>query len=303
MAKSYLQSAEESSVFLNPVPLEGDKDKKGERVGTGPLREARFIDIERINPDPNQPRKKFDENALESLAESIRELGEIIDPLTVEYDDRDDIFRIISGERRFRAAKLVGLERLPCILKDVDEKKRLLFQLVANLQREEITPLEESSGYKALKDKFGYSQQKVAEVLNKSKSHVSQILGLQRLAPSAIEIVQTSELSKEVLIQASKEKAPEKQVKILKKASSEGQTVKQIREDRIVGTSSSPEDVHNKPDPDVKAFKKWNWTPQDGSFVIFVQFKEKQNETEKVQVIRAAIEETHKHIMTLIHEN
>jgi len=226
MHKNYFQNAEERSVFLSPVSTDGEMDKKGERANTSPLREAKFIDIERIKRDPDQPRKTFVKETLESLAESIMELGGIIDPLTAEYDEKQDTFRIISGERRYRAAKMVGLERLPCIVKEVDEKQRLLVQLIANLQRENITPLEESAGIKALIEKYGYSQAQVSKFLNKSKSYISQILGLERLSNTAREIVQTSELSKEVQIQASKEKEPEKQAEILRKASEEGKTVK-----------------------------------------------------------------------------
>ena len=296
MGKSYLQSAEVSSAFLNPVPLEGDEYRKGERVDTAPLREARFINIERVKPDPDQPRKKFNQDSLECLAESIRELGEIIDPLTVEYDEQEDIFRIISGERRFRAAKMVGLERLPCILKEVDDKKRILLQLIANLQRENITPLEETAGIRTLIEKFGYSQTQAAKILNKSKSYVSQTLGLERLTPPAKEIVQTSELSKEALIQASREKDPEKQVKILKKASSEGQTIKQIREDLIDGNSSSDEGVSKKSNNPQKSFKKWTWAPKHKHFVITIQFKGKQNVSDKAHLIRAALEEASNHL-------
>jgi len=296
MGKSYLQSAEASSAFLNPVPLQGDEYRKGERQDTAPFREARFINIERIKPDPDQPRKNFDQDSLECLAESIRELGEIIDPLTVEYDEKEDIFRIISGERRFRAAKMVGLERLPCILKDVDDKKRILLQLIANLQRENITPLEETAGIRTLIEKFGYSQTQAAKILNKSKSYISQTLGLERLTPSAKEIIQTSELSKEALIQASREKDPEKQVKILKKASSEGQTVRQIREDLIEGDSSSDEGVSKKSNSTQKSFKKWTWTPEHKGFVITIQFKGKQNTSDKAHLIRAALEEASNHL-------
>jgi len=293
MAKSYLQSAEESSAFLNPVPHEGDKDKKGEREDTAPLREARFIDIERIKPDPNQPRKIFDENALESLAESIKELGEIIDPLTVEYDDQEDFFRIISGERRYRAAKLVGMERLPCILKDVDEKKRLLFQLVANLQREEITPLEESAGIRTLIEKFNYSQVQTAKVLNKSKSYVSQILGLERLTPPAKEIVQTSELSKEILIQASKEKGPQKQLDFLNKASEGGKTVRQIRKEKN-GTES---DIKKQiPTSNNQRFQEWIWSPKDGRFIITIRFSHEQKGENKIKLVRDSLEKTLLHL-------
>ncbi|MBI9077079.1 MAG: ParB/RepB/Spo0J family partition protein [Desulfatibacillum sp.] len=295
MGKSYLQSAEASSAFLNPVPLQGDEYRKGERQDTVPFREARFINIERVKPDPDQPRKNFDQDSLERLAESIRELGEIIDPLTVEYDEKEDIFRILSGERRFRAAKLVGLETLPCILKEVDDKKRILLQLIANLQRENITPLEETAGIRTLIEKYGYSQTQAAKILNKSRSYVSQTLGLERLTPPAKEIVQTSELSKEALIQASREKDPEKQVKILKKASSEGQTVRQIRED-LIGGNSPDENPLKKRDSTQKSFKKWTWTPEHKGFVITIQFKGKQNTSEKAHLIRAALEEASNHL-------
>ena len=130
MPKSFSQDAEERSVFLTPVEMAGQKGRKRDRMCTSPLREAKLIDIERIEPDPAQPRKSFVSNTLESLAESIREVGGIIDPLTVEYDEREDCFRIINGEGRYRAAKMVVLERLPCIVKEVDEKRGLLFQLI-----------------------------------------------------------------------------------------------------------------------------------------------------------------------------
>jgi ParB family chromosome partitioning protein len=222
-------------------------------------------------------------------------LGEIIDPLTVEYDEQEDIFRIISGERRFRAAKMVGLETIPCILKEVDEKKRILLQLIANLQRENITPLEETAGIQALIEKFGYSQTQAAKILNKSKSYVSQSLGLERLTPPAKEIVQTSELSKEALIQASREKDPEKQVKILKKASSEGQTVKQIREDLIDGDSSD-ENPLKKRDSTPKSFKKWMWRPKHGRFTLTIRFSREHKKENKINLVRNSIEETLLHL-------
>jgi len=295
MVKTYLKIAEENSAFLNPVPVEGEKDKKGEREDTLQLNGARLINIERIEPDPDQPRKMFDENAMVSLAESIRELGEIIDPLTVEYDDRKDIFRIISGERRFRAAIIAGLQWLPCILKDVDDKRRVLLQLIANVQRVDISPLEETEGIRTLIKRFNYSQTQAAKILNKSKSYISQVLGLERLTPPAKEIAQAAGLSKEILIQASKEKAPEKQVEILKKASSEGQTIRQLREGLSPDTQAN-KDVSGKHNQPVESFKKWTWLPADKGFVITIQFKEKQNTANKVRLIRSVLERTSKQI-------
>jgi ParB family chromosome partitioning protein len=298
MTKSYEQDAEEKSVFLSPVRTDFQSGRKGERDNTSPLRGARLIDIERITPDPNQPRKTFRQETLGSLAESIRELGGIIDPLTVEYNEGEDIFRIISGERRYRAAKMVGLEKLPCIMKEMDEKTRLLLQLIANLQREDITALEESEGIKSLIEKYGYSQARVAKIMNKSESYVSQILGLQRLSPSAREILQTSEVAKEVQIQASKHESPKKQKEILKKASDQGKTVKQIRVEGKTHAKKSDEAMVKS-----QTFSKWSWEPQDGRFVITVKFRKGQLTTEKIAVLTRALEEAHDFVKNQLDRN
>jgi len=299
MSKTYRLNTEEISTFLSPIETQGEKDKKGERDNTSPLGGARLIDIERIKPDPNQPRKTFEKRTLESLAESIKEIGEIIDPLTVTYDERENVFRIISGERRYRAATMVGLERLPCIIKEVDQKKTLLLQLITNLQREDITPLEESAGIRSLIERFDYSQVDVAKLLNKSRSYISQILGLERLTQPAREILQTSEIAKEVQIQASKEKDPKKQSEILKKASEEGKTVRQIRRDAQMVLFTEDENLchgagaEERPDR-IKGrnFRKWTWRPEDERFSITIQFSKEQSEGEKSQLVRAALEET-----------
>lgn len=296
MGKSYLQSAEVSSAFLNPVPIEGDDNRKGERKDTAPLREARLINIDRVKPDPDQPRKKFEQEPLERLAESIREIGEIIDPLTVEYDEREDIFRIISGERRFRAAKIVGLEKLPCILKEVDDKKRVLLQLIANLQRENITPLEETAAIRKLIEKFGYSQTQAAKILNKSRSYVSQVLGLERLTPLAKEIVQTSELSKEAQIIASREKDPQKQIDLLNKASEEKKTVKQLRKKESAPDS---EKMNQTQTHENQKFQEWTWSPDDGQFTVFIRFNHEQKQNDKIKLLRHSIEKTLLHLKLL----
>jgi len=114
MSKTYKMDAEESSIFFSPVEIQGEKDTNEERDSTSPLRGARLIGIERIKPDPDQPRKTFDKARLESLAESIKEVGGIIDPLTVSYEQNENVFKVISGERRYRAATMAGLEKVPC---------------------------------------------------------------------------------------------------------------------------------------------------------------------------------------------
>ena len=305
MLKDYKQVAQRSFGFFDPTVIEGDIRKEGERAKTSSLSSARIIDIERIKPDPDQPRKYFDKEKLESLAESIREVGGIIDPLTVDYDENEDCFKILSGERRYRAAKIVGLKTLPCIVKDTDEKKRLLIQLVANLQREDISALEECSGIRALIEQFGYSQVHVAKLLNKSKSYISQILGLERLDPSVKERVQTSELPREIQIQASREKNPQKQMEILQKASDEGKTVRQMR------AGKKPLQEHEKSDQPSKHIlagettseaeskgplsHTWEWSPDDGSFFITLRFAKKQATT-YTQAIKAALKTAYDYI-------
>ena len=306
MSKTYRLDAEESSIFLNPVQVQGEKDANGERNNTTPLKGARLIDIQRIKADPHQPRKTFDKLKLESLAESIKETGGIIDPLTVSYDESENVFRIISGERRYRAATMAGLEKLPCIIKEADRKKTILLQLVTNLQREDMTPLEESAGIRSLIEKFDYSQADAARVLNKSPSYISQILGLERLSQSAREILQTSEVAKEVQILASKEKDSEKQSEILTKASGEGKTVMQMRTDikmsalkgsekRVPGTGA--EDTRNGIE---SRFRKWTWRPEDGRFVITIKFRKEQRESVEPQLVKTALEETLKSLRDAI---
>jgi len=288
MSKNYAKSAEDRSLFLIHTVTDDDDSRKGERADTSPFRSARMIDITRIQPDPKQPRKTFNQETLESLADSIKELGGLIDPLTVEYAEKDDCFRIISGERRYRAAGMVGLEMLPCIIKDVDNEKRYLLQFIANLQREDIIPLEEAAGIKHLAKKYGYTQQKIARLFNKSKSYISQIVGLERLSEDAKTKVQTSELSKEVQIQASREKDPEKQMEIINKASKEGKTIRQIRKEE-----KGRDSTKKLKDPISKSrkFREWNWKPNNGGFDLTIRFHQEQDEDNKLKIVQNAIEE------------
>lgn len=295
MAKTFLKDAEDCSSFLASSPVDVIFDTIGERAETGSLRAAREIDIERIAPDPDQPRKHFNQEALESLADSIREVGEIIEPLTVEYDQKEDCFRIVSGERRYRAARIVGIRKLPCIVKEYDDRKRLLVQFIANLQREGLSALEESAGIKALIKRFGYSQTKAAKVLNKSESYISQILGLQRLSDPAREILQTSEVSKEAQIQASRESDPNKQRGILIEASKEGRTIRHLREGRgskkkmdLRGKNVATKS-RNSAAEEAYAFREWIWESPDKGFSISIKFSQEQDRANKTNICRKAL--------------
>jgi ParB family transcriptional regulator, chromosome partitioning protein len=282
MAKDFSQNARDRSTFLVPSTLD-TVTKMGDRADTRPLRAARLIEIQRIQPDPNQPRKTFVQETLESLARSIRELGGIIDPITVQFSENEDGFLIISGERRYLAAKIAGLDTLPCIIKEPDDKTRFLMQFIANIQREDIPPLEEAAAIRRLVQTYGFTQHEIAKLINKSKSYVSQVLGLDRLSDEAKKKVQTSELSKEVQIQASRETEPEKQIEILKMASDEKKTVRDIR------NQTRPVGVQN-PDRN-ETFSQWTWRSKKGRFTVSVRFMEKHPFENKANMVRAALEE------------
>ena len=137
----------------------------------------------RIQTDPHQPRQRFREEALEELSNSVREKG-ILQPLVVRPDGQD--YMLIAGERRLRAAMAAGLERVPVVIKDVDDDEVLGLALVENLQRQDLDPLEEAVAYERLMDRPGMTQQVIASRRGKSRSAVANSLRLLAL-PSAIQ--------------------------------------------------------------------------------------------------------------------
>ena len=159
-------------------------------ISERPITEVR---ISQIEPDKNQPRRDFDKDALEALAESIKIHG-VISPIIVTQID-DERYRIIAGERRWRASKLAGLETMPIIIKDYTESEISEISLVENLQREDLNPLEEAFGYKKLMISYGLTQEQVAIKVSKSRSAVANSMRLLALPEGALEYVRTGELS------------------------------------------------------------------------------------------------------------
>ena len=137
------------------------------------------LDIGHVRPNPNQPRKFFDEEALEGLAESIKSQG-IIQPLTVEEIAPGE-FSIIAGERRYRAAKIAGLDKVPAIVVSLSEVQRIQMSLIENIQRENLNAIEEASAYQYLIDHSGYTQEMVSQKVGKSRSAIANSLRLLSL--------------------------------------------------------------------------------------------------------------------------
>ena len=137
------------------------------------------IPINHIRANPHQPRKDFNEEALEELAGSIEKHG-LIQPITVRYIGQKR-FELISGERRLRASKLAGKEEIPAYIREVDDEQLIAFALIENIQREELNPLEIAFGYKRLMDEFEYTQSDVAERVGKNRSTVTNMMRLLQL--------------------------------------------------------------------------------------------------------------------------
>jgi ParB family chromosome partitioning protein len=139
---------------------------------------VREVEISRIKPNPNQPRMQFDEGALDELADSIRERG-VLQPILLRPDGED--FQIVAGERRWRAAQRARLHLIPAIVREVDESTTAEIALIENIQREDLNPLEEAEGYRQLIKRHGHTQDGVAQLVHKSRSHVANLLRLLAL--------------------------------------------------------------------------------------------------------------------------
>ncbi len=146
-----------------------------------------------IEPNKSQPRKNFDIEALNTLADSIRQNG-IIQPLLVRSMP-DGTYQIVAGERRWRAAKMAGLTEVPVFIKELSDIQAQQIALIENLQRENLNPIEEANGYKELMDRFGMTQEDVARVVGKARSSVANSLRLLSLPPIIAEMVSNNELS------------------------------------------------------------------------------------------------------------
>lgn len=190
-------------------------DKKPERRGLGrglsalmadvqlptvepeaaPRRKDLLIPIEKIVPNPDQPRRTFAPEALEELRASIAEKG-IIQPLIVRKHPRDaEIYEIVAGERRWRAAQLAKLHELPVIVRDFTDTEVLEVAIIENIQRADLNPLEEAMGYRQLMDRFGHTQEKLAEALSKSRSHIANLLRLLNLPDEVQEFLREGKLT------------------------------------------------------------------------------------------------------------
>lgn len=212
--KKKFQNIADGEVALGFDPLATDK--------------ARLADlpIDQVEPDPDQPRK--DVGDIEDLKASIREHG-ILQPCIVSVIE-EDRYRLIAGERRYTAAKAIGLKTVPCIVRTVEEHKRLEIQLVENIHRKELSPVEEATTYKRLIEEFQLSQRQLATRLGRSPATINQTLRILSLPTEILETAQLSErLNRSVLLEIAKLDGVEEQLAYWKEALEGGVTVKSAR--------------------------------------------------------------------------
>lgn len=159
---------------LFSMPLEEEIKKEPTAVESGVVK----LKINEVEPNPNQARKIFDEEAIEELANSIKEYG-VIQPIIVTK--KANYYEIIAGERRWRASKKAGLEEIPVIIREDDERRNQEISLIENIQREDLNPIEKARGIRQLMDEYELTQQRVAEILGKSRSSIANTVRILNL--------------------------------------------------------------------------------------------------------------------------
>lgn len=171
------------------------QDTSPRAAGVRDLVDAKEIDIDRIAPDPDQPRQTFDEDALAELAASIRQEG-VLQPIAVRYVDESDRYIVVHGERRWRAAQLAGLASIPAIVRDIPEERRLIHQLMENVVREDLNAVDRAAALRALKRQMDDAPwERVAEAVGIRRSRLFQLLSTEKLAESVQERIRSGDLS------------------------------------------------------------------------------------------------------------
>lgn len=150
------------------------------------------VNLDELRPNPYQPRKVFDEQALQELADSIKKNG-VFQPIIIKKSIKG--YEIIAGERRFRAAKLAGLEKIPAIIRDFTEQQMIEIAVLENLQRENLNAIEEALAYKNMIEKLGITQEELSHRVSKSRSHVTNIIGLLRLPKEVQQMIAEGQIS------------------------------------------------------------------------------------------------------------
>jgi len=256
------------------------EERKGIREGTKGLSGARIIDISRIKTDPDQPRKTLNQKSLNELAESIKKHG-LLQPITVEYIEQEDYFKIISGERRYKAAKLAGIQELPCIIKYIDQHVRLIHQLIENIQRQDLPPLEEAESIQILINKRrienpNYSQREASRELGLPKSYVNEMVSLLKLPQDIKESVRTSDTIPKSLLLLLLRQSNKINIR---------EFYRQIKEGNLTVREAKTELTKSKDKKGRPKYYEYKFKSPKNEFVLKIKFK--KSEVEQSEIINA----------------
>jgi ParB family chromosome partitioning protein len=241
---------------------------------------GRMIPIEKIQPNPDQPRKALGD--LRELTDSVREKG-VLEPLLVRYMPREDTYYIISGERRFHASQAAGLSELPCIEKIADDAETLEIALIENLQRKDLTPFEEADGLQRLAEVYDYTHDDIAQKIGRARSSVTESLSLRAIPESLRRrCIERGVVSKSLLLQVARQPNERKMTEAVARILSGGLTRDEARRERRDEKTSGP-----RPQPYL-----FNFEPEDQSFKLRIQFlRSHVARQELIQALRSVINE------------
>jgi len=222
---------------------------------------GRMIRVDEIRPNPDQPRKALGD--LRELTESVREKG-VLEPLLVRFIAREGCFYIISGERRYHAARAAGLREVPCIEKSVDDAETLEIALIENIQRKDLTAFEEADGLQRLASQFEYTHEDMAKKIGRARSSVSETLSLLNI-PELLrkKCVENGIVSKSLLLQITRQPTEKKMIEMFQRILQGGLTRDEARRERRE-EQSGPQ----RPQPFIFHFE-----PQNDAFKFRIQFK------------------------------
>jgi ParB family chromosome partitioning protein len=233
---------------------------------------GRLIDIERVEPNPHQPRKNFGD--LSEMVASIKEKG-VLEPILVRAIEGGR-FEIIAGERRYQASKIAGLRHLPAIEVDVDNRGMLEISLIENLQRKDLTPFEEAAAIQRLCDQFRYTHEEIARKLGKSRTVITEALSLNRMPETVQERCRQADIeSKSMLLQIVRQDTEDAMHKLVDRITGDGITREQARR-------------FNKDESNVERRAKrfvFRYAPEDEAFQFSLSFP--KPEVEKAELVSA----------------
>ena len=207
-----------------------------------------FVDINKVEPNREQPRKTFDEDKLLELADSIKNVG-LIQPIVVQ--DRQSYYEIIAGERRWRACKLAGLKEIPVIIKNFTEQEIVEISIIENIQREDLNPIEEAMAYKRLLDEFNLKQDEVAEKVSKNRTTITNSLRLLKLTDEVKQMVIDEKLSTGHARAIISIDDPSKQIELAEKIFDEKMSVRDV--EKYIKSMSKPAKLKKQTSESLKA--------------------------------------------------